>query len=70
MPIFTKDIKSGDCMLCDAGSTNGTYVNNIKLNLMTKRPFRRRCRIVRLAKSISRYYTPEGCYDLLKQMPG
>jgi hypothetical protein len=67
---IAKDIKSGSYYISDADSTNGTYVNDIKIKSNVKKilydgdtiSFGRQVNIS--------FYTPEGCYDLLEQISG
>lgn len=67
---FTKGTKDGSCCLIDANSTNGTYVNKIKLKPKVKKDLSDGDTISFDRKVTFSYYTPEGFYDFLAQISG
>lgn len=66
---FARDTKSASFYLSDANSTNGTLVNNIKLKPKVKKPLSDGNTISFDRQVTFSFYTPEGLYDLLKQIP-
>ncbi len=67
---FAKGTKSGSYCLIDANSTNGTYVNKIKIKPKVKKAMADGDTISFDRKVTFSYYTPEGFYDLLAQFSG
>ena len=67
---FTKGAKDGSYCLIDANSTNGTYVNKIKLKPKVKHDLSDGDTISFDRQVTFSYYTPEGFYDLLAQISG
>ena len=66
--FFTKNLKSRTYNITDANSTNGTYVNDVKLELNEKKLLHDGD-IISFGRQLNiSFYTPEGCYDLLKQV--
>ncbi len=66
---FAKDIKSGSYYISDADSTNGTYVNDVKVEPNVRKTLHDGDKISFGRQVNLSFYTPEGCYDLLKQIP-
>jgi hypothetical protein len=66
---FAKDIKDGSYYIIDADSTNGTYVNDVKVEPNARKPLHDGDKISFGHQINLSFYTPEGCYDLLKQIP-
>jgi len=58
----------GTTILCDAGSTNGTTVNDQELPSGEKREMRDRDRLSFGGEEEFLYYTSQGFYDLLKEL--
>ncbi len=67
---FAKGVKEGSYCLVDANSTNGTYVNKIKLKPKVRKALSDGDAISFDRKVSFSYYTPKGFYDLLDRMPG
>ena len=67
---FNKGTKDGSYYLTDANSTNGTYVNNIRLQPKVKKDLSDGDTICFDRQIYFSYYTPEGFYDLLDQTLG
>ena len=68
--FFSKNPKNQTYQITDANSTNGTYVNDIKLEPNEKRILYD-SDIISLGHRVHiSFYTSEGCYDLLKQISG
>ncbi|MBN1849282.1 MAG: FHA domain-containing protein [Deltaproteobacteria bacterium] len=66
--FVSKDIKSGFYYITDADSTNGTYVNDVKLTPNEKKILYDGD-IISFGKQVNiSFYTPEGCYNLLEQI--
>ncbi len=67
---FAKGSKDDSYCLIDVNSTNGTYVNKIKLKPKVKKALSDGDTISFDRKVTFSYYTPEGFYDLLAQFSG
>lgn len=67
---FAKDIMGGSQYLSDANSTNGTFVNNVKLEAHGKQNLSDGDTISFGRQVNLSFYTSEGYYDLLAQIPG
>ncbi len=66
---FSKENQGTRYFLCDVGSTNGTYVNNVKLKPNDRKTLSNGDSISFSRQIHFLFYTPEGCYDLLKTIP-
>ena len=66
---FAKDPKAGAYCLIDASSTNGTYINDGKMKPKERKVLSDGDRISFGRQVTFSYYTPEGFYDLLAQIP-
>ena len=66
---FAKDSRAGAYCLSDANSTNGTFINNAKLKPKEKKILSDGDRISFSRQVTFSYYTAEGFYDLLAQIP-
>jgi hypothetical protein len=67
--FLARDIKSGSYYIIDADSTNGTYVNDMKLNPNEKKVLYDGDTVSFGRQITISFYTPQGCYDLLEQIP-
>ena len=67
--FISKNILTGSYYITDADSTNGTYVNDIKLTPREKNTLYDGD-IISFGKQVTiSFYTPEGCYGMLEKIP-
>jgi hypothetical protein len=67
--FLARDLKSGSYYINDANSTNGTYVNDIKLDPNEKKILYDGD-VISFGRQVTfSFYTPQGCFDLLEQIP-